>query len=95
AYTDQRAVVDILRNDSEKFELFISDYNMPGMSGLELAQLSRELHPELPVVLLSGYITDELRKEATISGVRELVFKPNTAHELEDVIQRLTQAGKH
>lgn len=95
AYTDQQTALDALQSNPRDFDLFLSDYNMPGMSGVDLARLSRVIRPELPVVLLSGYITDELRKQAAACGVRELVFKPNTTNELTDVVHRLTRAAKH
>jgi CheY-like chemotaxis protein len=36
-------------------DLVITDYGMPGMSGLELAQALRTLRPGLPILLATGY----------------------------------------
>jgi signal transduction histidine kinase len=41
--------------EDRSFDLVITDHAMPGMTGLQLAQRLREIHPELPVVLASGY----------------------------------------
>jgi len=41
------------------------------------------------VVMVSGYITDELRAQALAAGVRELIAKPHEVEELRDVVQRL------
>ena len=72
----------------------MTDYNMPGMSGLDLAQALHEIRAELPVVVASGYITDELRARAPAAGVRELIFKPNTVDELCEVVARLARAQR-
>jgi DNA-binding NarL/FixJ family response regulator len=55
--------------------------------------VARELariRPGLPVAVTSGYITDELREKAPASGVRHLIYKPDTVDELCEVVRRLT-----
>ncbi|MBI4290941.1 MAG: response regulator, partial [Betaproteobacteria bacterium] len=71
------------------FDLVVTDYNMPGLSGLEMARELARLRPELPVVITSGYITEELQAGAQAAGVRQVVYKPNTVEELCQSIQRL------
>ena len=65
----------------------MTDFKMPGMSGLEVAQEIRRARPELPVIVISGYINEELRAQAAAAGVSELVFKQEL-EELRDVVQR-------
>jgi len=67
----------------------VTDYNMPVMSGLEVAHELAAIRPDLPVVITSGFITEELRREASTIGVRHLVHKPNTVDELCSAIERL------
>jgi PAS domain S-box-containing protein len=71
------------------FTLCITDYNMPGMSGLTLARKIRARWPQLPIAIASGYISDELRQQAPEVGVDELVYKPDTVEELCRTIERL------
>jgi YesN/AraC family two-component response regulator len=52
------------RADPGQFDLAVTDYNMPGMSGLDMAQALKEIRADLSVVLESGYITEELRQKA-------------------------------
>lgn len=78
-----------LRSDEEGFTLCITDYNMPGMSGLTLAKEIKTLRPDLSVAIASGYISDELREQAPKVGVDELIYKPNTVEELCRTIERL------
>lgn len=75
------------------FDLVVTDFNMPGLSGLEVAQELARMRPDLPVVITSGYITEELRANAHQAGVRHLIYKPNTVDTLCEIIQRLLIAG--
>jgi two-component system cell cycle sensor histidine kinase/response regulator CckA len=90
-YTDARTALAAVRADPAKFDLAVTDYNMPGMSGLDLARSLREIRADLPIAVASGYITDELREQAPAAGVSELVYKPNTAEELCEAVARLAR----
>ncbi|HEX2010139.1 MAG TPA: ATP-binding protein [Roseateles sp.] len=70
-------------------ELLISDFNMPGCTGLELAQRLRALVPALPVLISSGHITDALRAEARGLGVRGLLHKEKTLEDLAALVRRV------
>jgi CheY-like chemotaxis protein len=94
AYLEQREALDALRTGAEHFDLVITDFKMPGMSGTEVAQSIRRVRPELPVVVISGYINEELRERAAAAGVRELVFKAQEMEELRDVVQRVIPPPK-
>jgi signal transduction histidine kinase/ActR/RegA family two-component response regulator len=91
-YTDPHEALAAARAKPEQFDLAVTDYNMPGMSGLALASALRELRTELPVVLASGYITEELRQQASAAGVRELIYKPNTVDDLCEAVARYANA---
>lgn len=71
----------------------VTGFNMPGISGLEVAREIGRIRPALPVVVASGYITGELRAGAEQPGVRDLIYKPNTVEELCQSIARVLQAG--
>ena len=45
-----------------------------------------------PVVLASGYITEDLRQRAPAAGVRELIYKPNTVDDLCEAVARYANA---
>jgi PAS domain S-box-containing protein len=78
-----------IRSNPAEFDLLVTDYNMPGMSGVDLARHVAAIRADLPVVLTSGYITDAVRAAAIDTGIRHLVYKPNTVDELCDVVLRL------
>jgi PAS domain S-box-containing protein len=74
---------------STRIDLVVTDFNMPGPSGLDLAQAVARLQPALPVVIVSGYLTDELRHGATLLGVRQVLQKQNLFEELAPTVRRI------
>lgn len=96
-FTSPAEALRAVREDGIDYDLAITDYSMPGMSGIELARALRALHPQREVAVTSGYISAELRQEAPAAGVSELIYKPNTGDELLDAIERLAsrvQSGR-
>ncbi|MBK9965050.1 MAG: PAS domain S-box protein [Holophagales bacterium] len=90
-FTNQRAALDALRADPARFDLVVSDYNMPGMSGLDVAREVRAIRADLPVAVASGFVDEALRTQAAEAGVRELIFKANAAEELCEALARLAR----
>jgi signal transduction histidine kinase/ActR/RegA family two-component response regulator len=72
--------------DRDRFDVVFTDVVMPGMSGLELAEALRIRHPDLRVVLTTGY-SDEVMTSGT--GGLPVVFKP---YRLEMLATALDQA---
>jgi len=66
--------------------LVFSDISMPIMDGLELAQYIHEHHPQIYVLLLTGYDEFEYAQEAIKYNVKELLLKPITAKEVGAVL---------
>ncbi len=79
-----------VRANPGDFDLVITDYSMPGMSGLQVAAALREIRADLPVALFSAYISDDVRARAPAAGVREIIQKTDTMSELCDAVARLT-----
>ncbi|RFB93434.1 hybrid sensor histidine kinase/response regulator [Rhizobium leguminosarum bv. trifolii] len=46
--------LELIRS-GQQFDLVITDYSMPGMTGAQLAAAARDIHPALPIVLATGY----------------------------------------
>jgi PAS domain S-box-containing protein len=91
-FTEPAEALEAVRANPGQFDLAVTDYYMPGMSGLEVAQALKKIRPDLPVVMASGYISDELRAEAPAVGIRELIYKPNTVEDLCEAVARFANA---
>jgi len=81
--------LDAMRDKPQEFDLAITDCNMPGLSGLQVAKLVGMIRPELPVILASGNISDDLRDSAARAGIRCVLQKPNTADELATAVHQV------
>jgi CheY-like chemotaxis protein len=93
-FTDPEEAVAAVRAAPDCFDLAVTDFNMPRMSGLEVAQALKQIRADLPVALASGYITEELRQKAPAAGISELIYKPNTADELCEAVARLARTRR-
>jgi two-component system response regulator AtoC len=69
-------------------DLVITDFRLPGLSGLELAQkLSRGRHAQ-PVIVVTAYGSTETVRELVRAGVREVFPKPFHVDELRRAVHR-------
>jgi PAS domain S-box-containing protein len=89
-HTVPQAALDAVRAEPQTVDVFVSDYKIPGMSGLDVARELSRIRPDLPVVIISGYIDNELQRTAREVGVRRVLYKLHTLDELADVIDQLT-----
>jgi CheY-like chemotaxis protein len=90
-YVNQDEALDVLRADPSRFDLVVSDYNMPGASGLDVARAVRAIRADLPLAVASGFIDEALRAQADGAGVRKLIFKADAVQDLCEAIAQLAQ----
>ena len=81
-FLDAKMAIAAVRAQPDGFDLIVTDFNMPEISGLDVASEMGSIRADLPVVISSGYISDELRAGAHRLGVRALLQKQNTSEEL-------------
>jgi PAS domain S-box-containing protein len=91
-YVDQLEALDALRADPAGFDLVVADYNMPDMSGLEVARHVHAIRANLPVIVTSGYIDEDLRAQADSAGLRGLILKASAVENFCEAIAQLASA---
>ena len=74
-------------NRGEEITLLISDVVMPGMDGPTMVRIARETRPELPILFMSGYAEEQLRKSIDIDKVAFLP-KPFSVQELAEAARK-------
>jgi PAS domain S-box-containing protein len=85
AYGDAREALARIVGSPTTVHAMVSDLTMPSLTGDVLATACREVVPTLPVVVLSGYLTDALREALTAQAVVTL-DKPPSLHALGEAI---------
>jgi DNA-binding NtrC family response regulator len=58
------------------FAVMLTDFNMPGMSGLELAEKVRAIDPSTRIILVTGKPSQELTLLAMKAGITTVIAKP-------------------
>jgi PAS domain S-box-containing protein len=93
-HSDPLAAVSAVRERPEAFDLIITDFNMPVLTGLGLAADVARIRADLPVVIHSGHISEAVRHEAARIGVRGVVHKGGSFDELGTVVHRILGGGR-
>ena len=82
-------VVDAIKIlDVTPIDLVITDFKMPGVSGLDLVRHVRENFKETQVMMITGYPTIEGAVKAVKTGAEEYLTKPFTDEELFSAVRR-------
>ena len=83
---DPCAALAAVHAGADSFDIVVTDFNTPQMSGQNLAKALRRFDSRLPVVISSGYIAEQLRVEAEAAGVVALIRKEHTLDDLAAVL---------
>jgi CheY-like chemotaxis protein len=58
------------------FDIIITDFNMPDMNGIELAATVKELHPHIPIIMVSAGMSPDVVEMAANAGISQILPKP-------------------
>jgi two-component system cell cycle sensor histidine kinase/response regulator CckA len=81
--------LDLARRADGTLDLVVSDVSMPTMPGRELAQRLTELHPDLPVLFISGYPGADVVQRGLLDPGRPFIQKPFTPEALAEKVREL------
>ncbi len=88
---DKESLID--RVTSQKWDIILSDYSMPGFSGLEALKISREYGGDIPFIIVSGTVGEETAVHAMKSGANDFVMKGNLSRLAPAVRREINDAG--
>lgn len=90
--TSGLAALDYIK--STEFDLLITDYEMPGITGLELVKAARIAQPEIKIIVLSMHDDPAVVKELLRSGVSGYILKKDTYKNLTDALQKVMEGKR-
>ena len=92
ALAEAAEVLDLYRDDPDRFDLVITDQTMPRMMGSELARELMRLKPGLPIILCTGFSETITEEEAKQLGIREFLLKPIIMQELAETVRLVLES---
>ncbi len=87
--TEHRAQHAIKLCESGKFDLVLSDLNMPDISGVDILKMVKEEYPDTPVIIMTGYPSLENSVECLRLGASDYVLKPLMLDDLLRTVSRV------
>jgi len=93
-FTEEGFETDSVSNGSEAFrilvrelfDLVITDIRMPGLTGLDILPGIRKLQPEVPIIVITAFGSEEIRDRAMARGATSYLEKPIHFHNLRTLI---------
>ena len=81
----EEAFLEIL---SQPFDLMVCDIILPGISGLELLRKAKARHPDMKIILVTGGIDRQLRRDVADAGADAFFLKPLDTADFLDAVER-------
>jgi len=78
--------IDVFKKHQSEIRFVLSDFAMPRKNGLEMASILRDMAPDIPVILASGYSEDLVMGGENADFPQYFLGKPFTLDELRDVV---------
>jgi putative two-component system response regulator len=72
----------------KRFHMLITDISMPKMSGIELLEIASQMHPDMPIVLITGFGDVQMAKSSLQKGASDFITKPVNVRELPIIVER-------
>jgi PAS domain S-box-containing protein len=91
AFSEQSEAIAAVAADGDAFDLVITDFNMPGMNGIEVIREMLTINPALKTAIASGFIDEALTEAAREEGVTRLIFKESAIEDFCAVIRGLIE----
>jgi CheY-like chemotaxis protein len=82
------AALQTFREDPGRFDVVLTDETMPNLTGSELTRQMRQLRPDIPIILMSGYSGTQLSERAHAAGVMDVLRKPLVRRDIARAVAR-------
>jgi CheY-like chemotaxis protein len=89
AFGSARTALEAFRASPDDFDVLLTDFRMPGMSGDVLIREARSVRPLLPVILVSGYVGDVVQGSYGNDWADEVLTKPLRVNALATSLARV------
>jgi two-component system response regulator HydG len=88
---DGRAATNAILRSPRRFEVVVTDLNMPGADGFEVLRVAKAVNPSSYVVMISGYATLDTALRAVREGAYDYLPKPFALGQMEALFRRIRE----
>ena len=84
--------MELFKTEPDRFDMVITDMTMPNMTGERLAKTMIKIHPDIPIILCTGFserITEESVRQI---GIRKLAMKPLVMRDIAEAIRKVLES---
>lgn len=92
--TFQTGATALNRLAEKEFDIVVTDVRMDEIDGLDILNRVNQQWPKTKVIIITGYATIEVARQALAKGAFDFVAKPFKPDELREVIQRAVKSGQ-
>ncbi|HEY3275318.1 MAG TPA: MASE3 domain-containing protein [Syntrophorhabdaceae bacterium] len=87
--TSSAEALEIFQREPGRFDLVITDYTMPGMTGMDLSEAMLTIRPEIPIILCSGLNETISAEKVRQSGLKAFIGKTANKREFAKIIRKV------
>lgn len=87
--TSSEKALEDFKTDPEKYDIVVTDMTMPGMVGTKLSKEIKQIRPDIPVIICTGFSNQIDAKKASSMGFQGFILKPFLAGDLSVVIRQV------
>ena len=87
--------LDALSHGDARFDLLLTDVQMPEMDGIALAMTVARDHPAITIMLMTGYADQRERAHGLDALVHDVLSKPFTVGQLQNAVTDALVAARH
>jgi two-component system, cell cycle response regulator CpdR len=87
AVSDGAAALDALALDRGRYQLLLTDVRMPVMDGIELSLAAAREHPDLIILLMTGFADQRERAHGLDALVHDVITKPFSITEIKHAVE--------
>ena len=91
--TDSVSALEVFRSNPNEFDLVITDYAMPKLTGLDFAREVLRVRPDMPILLCTGF-SEKITPDSVKELGMELLMKPYGMREISEAVRKILDARK-
>ncbi len=88
-YSDGRSAIE--RIDQKEFDIIVTDVRMDDVDGMQVLEHVKSKSPRAKVIIITGYATVELAREALVKGAFDFIAKPFKPSDLRSIIEKASK----